>query len=147
MNKKSVMFVVLGVLFMLIVGSSIYIDFIAKTTKGFDYIIICQMILGISAVLTTLFMGLSLFPKKKNYELLLIAFLESIFVLGVIVLNYVIGYRNLVDVSNYVDHMGYISMEFNIILYFILVMIIGLLDLNLFIMDKLSLLKMDNKKA
>ena len=99
------------------------------------------MFLGIGGALIILFMGLNAFEKKENYELMFIAFLDVLLVLAVVVLNYVYGYKRVIDYSDYSDYMGYISMEFNIIIYMIFVCVMGLLALNLFIKEKLSLSK------
>ena len=99
MNNKKWLIVVFSVAALLLLGSSVYIDFIAKTSSGLTYVLIGQMFVGIIASLFTLFLGLAAFPKKKNYELLLIAFLELVFVLGLVILNYVYGYGNAINVS------------------------------------------------
>ena len=80
---------------------------------------------------------------KKTYELLFVGFLEILLVLSIVVFNYINGYGGVVDSNNYVDHMNYVSMEFNIYIYIIFVGIIGLLTLNSFVSEKLVLL---NKK-
>lgn len=138
MNNKKWLIVALSVIALLLLGSSIYIDFIAKSSKGLTYLLIGQIFIGIVASLLTLFLGLYAFPKKKNYELLFMAFLELVFVLGLVTLNYVYGYGNAIDKSDYIDYMGYVSMEFNIYIYIIFVAIIGLLNLNSFLKEKLN---------
>lgn len=146
MEKKKILYIVLGSLLVLLLGSTIYIDFIAKTSAGLTYLLIGQMFIGIAGTLTTLFLGLKAFENKKNYELLLIAFLEVLFVLGVVTINYVFGYGNAVNSVDYFDYMGFVSMEFNILIYVIFTAILGLLTLNAFINDKLNLMKLKEKK-
>lgn len=143
MKSRKTLFILLAVILFLLLGSSVYINFIAKTSSGFTYILLGQMFLGIVSCLMTLFIGLNVFLKKKNYELLFISFLEILFVLGLIVLNYVYGYKNVTNMDNYIEYMEYVSMEFNIYIYLIFMCIIGLLTLNLFIKEKLLLI---NKK-
>ena len=146
MKNKKILYIVLGSLLALLVGSSIYIDFIAKSTAGLTYLIIGQMFVGIAGALTTLFLGLKAFENKKNHELLFMAFLEILFVLGIITLNWLFGYGKVINAVDYFDYMGYASMEFNIILYGIFTVVMGLLALNAFINDKLSLMKSAEKK-
>ena len=146
MKNKKILYIVLGSLLALLVGSSIYIDFITKSSTGLTYLLILEMFIGIAGALTTLFLGLKVFENKKNHELLFMAFLEVLFVLGVITLNWIFGYGKVIDAVDYFDYMGYASMEFNIILYGIFTIVMGLLALNAFINDKLSLMKQVEKK-
>ena len=141
MNNKKWLIVVFSVAALLLLGSSIYVDFIAKTSSGLTYVLIGQMFVGIVASLLTLFLGLDAFPKKKSYQLLLIAFLELVFVLGLVTLNYVYGYGNAINRSDYIDYMGYVSMEFNICIYIVFVAVIGLLNLNAFLKERLNISK------
>lgn len=143
MKSKILLFIVLGAILVLLIGSSIYVDFIAESSNGVTYILIAQMFLGILGLLLTLFMGLKIFENKKSHELLFIGFLETVFVLSVVIFNYVYGYGTVINQSDYIDYMGYISMEFNIYLYIVFAGIIGLLTLNLFVKYKLSI--SDNK--
>ena len=143
MRNKKILYIILACLFAVILASSIYVNFIAKSIKLFDYILIGQIFLGIGASMITLFLGLNIFNNKKTYELLFVGFLEILLVLSIVVFNYINGYGGVVDSNNYVDHMNYVSMEFNIYIYIIFVGIIGLLTLNSFVSEKLVLL---NKK-
>ena len=139
MKNRNKLFLVLGVVLFVLIGSSVYISLIAKSSKGLDYLIIGQMFMGIGAVIFTLFMGLKVFDNKKGYEILFIAFLELLFVLGIVCLNYVYGYGRVVDSNNYIEHMRYVSLEFNIYIYLFFVFVIGLLNLNAFINEKFIL--------
>lgn len=141
MNNKKWLIVVLSIAALLLLVSSIYIDLIAKTSKGLTYVLIGQIFIGIIASLFTLFLGLDAFPKKKNYQLLFIAFLELVFILGLVTLNYVYGFGNAINRSDYIDYMGYVSMEFNICIYIIFVAVIGLLNLNAFLKERLNISK------
>lgn len=145
MNYKKWLIIALGSVGLLLLGSSIYVDFIAKSSKGLTYLLIGQIFVGIAGSLLTLFLGLNAFPKKKNHELLFIAFLELVFVLGLVTLNYVCGYGNVINRSDYIDYMAYVSMEFNIYIYVIFIAVIGLLDLNLYLKEKLSITKETNE--
>jgi len=146
-KNKVVLFIMLGALLTLLIVSSIYMDFIAKSSKGFTYILIGQMLVGILASLVTLFIGLKVFNNKKNYELLFIGFLEIMFVFGLVLLNYVYGYHNVVNSNNYIEYMEYVSMEFNLFIYLIFVFVIGLLTLNLFVANKINLINKKEKEA
>lgn len=139
MKNRDKLFLVLGVVLFVLIGSSVYISLIAKFSKGMDYLIIGQMFMGIVAVIFTLFMGLKVFDNKKGYEILFIAFLELLFVLGIVCLNYVYGYGRVVDSNNYIEYMRYVSLEFNIYIYLFFVFVIGLLNLNAFINEKFIL--------
>ena len=141
---KKYLFITLGVFLSIILGTSIYVN-VASSASGFTYILIAQIFVGILSVLATLFLGLYAFPKKKNYELMLFSFLESLFVLGILIFNYVYGYGGAVNSNNYIEHMEYISMEFTIYLYVIFVIIIGLLTLDLFVKERISLLSTSKK--
>lgn len=145
MKNKKILYIVLGSLLALLIGSSIYTTFIAKTSAGFTYLLIGQMFIGIAGALTTLFLGLKAFENKKNHELLFMTFLEILLVLGVVTLNWVFGYGKVINPVDYFDYMGYASMEFNIILYGIFTVVMGLLALNAFINEKLSLMKVEDK--
>ena len=144
MKQKMWMYIVLGVLLACLFGTSIYIDFISKSDNGLSLLLILQMFLGIIGSLVTLFFGLKVFSSKKSYELLLMAFLEVLFVLGIIIINYIYGYGRVVNYENYIEYMEYVSMEFNILLYMLFVGIIGLLTLTSFINEKFPLITKKN---
>lgn len=146
MSKKTLLFIILGSLLGLLLVSSIYMNFIATTSKGFTYVMLGQMFIAPVAVLITLFLGSSIFINKKNYELMFIGFLEALFVLGIVILNYVFGYRTSIVYSNYIEYMRYVSMEFNIFIYLLFTIIIGVLTLNLFIFNKFSFSKKEAKE-
>ena len=138
MINKKVLFIVLGVIFAILIGTSVYVNFLAKSSNGLTYILIGQILLGIVAAIATLFVGVNSFSNKKNYKLLFIAFLEILFALGLVTLNYVYGYNKIVEFSNYNEYMEYISMEMNLWVFAVFALIIGLLTLNLFIKDKMK---------
>ncbi len=141
MKSKKILFLVLSIVLFVLIGSSVYISLIAKSSKGIDYLIIGQMFVGIGAAIITLFMGLKAFDTKKAYQILFIAFLELLLVFAIVCLNYVYGYGRIVTSNNYIEHMKYISLEFNIYIYLIFIFIIGLLNLNAFINEKFILNK------
>ena len=145
MKNKKLLFIILSVILFVLASSSVYINLIAKSSKGMDYLIIGDMFLGIVAAITTLFFGLSVFENKKGYQILFIAFLELVLVLATVCLNYVYGYRNIVDSNNYIEHMRYVSLEFNIFIYCVFIFVVGLLNLNAFINEKVLIgKKLDN---
>lgn len=141
---KKYLFITLGVFLLILLGTSIFVN-VANSAAGFTYVLIGQIFIGIFSVIATLFLGLYAFVKMKNYELMLFSFLESLFVLGILIFNYVYGYGGVVDSNNYIEYMEYVSMEFTIYLYVVFVIVIGLLTLNLFVKEKISLLP-NNKK-
>ena len=67
--------------------------------------------------------------------------LELLFVLGVVTINYVWGYASVVNKYDYTDYMEFVSMEFNIYLYVILLVVIGLLNMNLYLNEKFQNIK------
>ena len=136
MKNKKILYVILSAILFVILVSSIYINFISKSGKGMDLLIIGNIFLGIGAAITTLFMGLKVFDSKKGYQILFIAFLELLLVLAIVCLNYVYGYGKVVNLNNYVDYMRYVSLEFNIYIYCLFIFVIGLLNLNSYISDK-----------
>jgi hypothetical protein len=136
-NKKQV-YIVLGIILGVLLCSSIYVNLIAKTTTGLMAVIIAQMIIGIGAAIFTLFTGLKLFEDKKNYELMLIALLELAFTGFLVTLNTTLGYASVVNYNDYIDFMSYVSLQYDIIIYFIFTIIIGVLTLNLFIKERFS---------
>lgn len=146
MNKKTLLFVILGSLLGLLLVSSIYMNFIAITSKGFTYIMLGQMFIAPVAVLVTLFLGSNVFINKKSHELMFMGFLQTLFILGLVLLNYVFGYRNAINYSDYIEYMRYVSMEFNVFIYLMFAIIIGVFTLNLFIVNKSSFSKSEEIK-
>jgi len=143
MKNKIVFYGVLIGILVLLLSGSVYIDFIANTSKGMSFLLISQMFVGISGVIFTLFAGLKFLNNKKSSELMFISFLEALFVLGLVIFNYTYGYNNAVNDNNYIEYMEYASMEFNVFIYIVFVVVLGLLNLNLYVNEKLN---MFNKK-
>jgi len=129
MKGNKVLYIILWIILFVLIGSSVYVDFISKSVKGVSYILLGQILLGVFSAIATLF----LCKNKKNYKVLFIAFLEILFVLGLVILNTVYGYKNLLDITNYNEYMEYVSMNINIYLFLAFNLIIGLLSLDLFI--------------
>ncbi len=136
--SKKVLFIVLGVILFLLVGSSIYVNFMAKSGVVVSYLLFAQIVLGLVAVITTLFASNKAFISKKSHEVLLIAFLESLFVLGLVILNTVVGYRDVTNIVNYGEYMEYVSMYMNIYLFLGFSLILGAFSLNFYIKSLLN---------
>ena len=68
--------------------------------------------------------------------------------MSLVILNYVSGYGGIVDRNNYIGYMQYVSMEFNICLYGLFVVVIGILVLNLYIKERFAVAseKLDNNE-
>ena len=136
MKSRKWLYGILCGVVLLLLGSSIYINFVTKNSNYLTYLLIGQMFVGIIGFLSILFLGLDGLEHKKSYELLFIGLLELLFVLGLVILNYVCGYASVVNKYDYTDYMGFVSMEFNIYLYIILLVVIGMLNINLYITEK-----------
>jgi len=87
MKGNKVLYIILWIILFVLIGSSVYVDFISKSVKGVSYILLGQILLGVFSAIATLF----LCKNKKNYKVLFIAFLEILFVLGLVILNTVGG--------------------------------------------------------
>lgn len=138
MKTKKNLFIILGVIFFLLIGSAIYVNFFAKSIQGLTYILLSQIFLGIISTMVTLFLGGRVMNNKKNYEILFLALLQCFFVLGIVTMCYVYGYNTVLDADNYTKYMEYISMNMNINLYMIFTFIFALLNFNLYIKEKIG---------
>lgn len=140
MKNKKILYITLIVDLVLLLGSSIFINFIAKNANLVSYIILGQIFIGILSCIVTLLIG-SETLNKKNYKVMFLSFLEILFVLSLIILNTTYGYRNILNDGVYKDYMIYVSTVINIYIYILFTCIIGLLNLHLFINDKLHVIK------
>ena len=140
-KMKIALYTIISILGFILLSASIYMNLIAKSSTGLTILLIAQIFIGIAGCLITLFMGLKVYNEKKNFELLCISFLEVLLVLGVVIFNYVNGYGSIVNRNDYIEYMEYVSMEYNIYVYIIFIVVIGILTLNLYLKEKLPLLK------
>lgn len=137
MNKR-IFYIVLGSVLFLLLGSSVYINFIAKNPNVINTFLLIQILLGLAVSIFTLYMGSSILVNRKNYEVMLISFLEVLFTLVLVILNIVYGYRNVVSAYEYSYYMEYVSMYMNVYLYGLFAFVMGLLTLNSFITYKVK---------
>lgn len=126
MKNNKGLYIILSVILLSLIGSSVYVNFFAKSSKLVSYILLGQIIVGVIAGMFTLF----LCRNKKNHEVLFIAFLEILFVIALVTLNTIYGYNNVLNVHNYAEYMEYISMYFNIYVFVVFGGVIGLFSLN-----------------
>lgn len=129
MKNNKILYIILASILFVLLGSSIYVNFIAKSSIVVSYVLLVQIIIGVMSAIVTLF----LCRDKKNYQVLLIAFLEILFTMGLVTLNTMYGYSNLIDITNYGEYMEYVSMNMNIYIFTIFGLIIGLFSLDQFI--------------
>ncbi len=137
MNRKA-FYIVLGVILFLLVGSSIYTNFICNNPTIVNYILLAQILLGVITSIFTLYVGSNILTNKKSYKIMLISLLEVIFVLLLVTLNVVYGYKNVINANVYNEYMEYVSMYTNIYIYGLFAFILGLLTLNSFITYKVK---------
>ena len=129
MKNNRILYIILASILFVLLVSSIYVNFIAKNSVAISYVLLVQIIIGIMSAIVTLF----LCRDKKNYQVLLIAFLEILFTMGLVTLNTMYGYSNVLDITNYGEYMEYVSMNMNIYIFTIFGLIIGVFSLNQFI--------------
>lgn len=132
MNRK-IFYIVLGVILFLLVGSSVYTNFICNNPNVVNYILLVQILLGVVSAIFTLYVGSSVLTNKKNYKIMLISLLEVLFTLILVTLNVVYGYKNVINVNVYNEYMEYVSMYTNIYIYGLFAFALSLLTLNSFI--------------
>lgn len=132
MNRK-IFYIVLGVILFLLVGSSVYTNFICNNPNVVNYILLVQILLGVVSAIFTLYVGSSVLTNKKNYKIMLISLLEVLFTLILVTLNVVYGYKNVINVNVYNEYMEYVSMYTNIYIYGLFAFVLSLLTLNSFI--------------
>lgn len=132
MNKKT-FYIVLGVILFLLVGSSVYTNFICKNSNIINYILLVQILLGVIVSIYTLYVGSNVLTNKKNYKIMLVSLLEVLFTLGLVTLNVVYGYRNAINANVYNEYMEYVSMYINIYIYGLFAFILGILTLNSYV--------------
>ncbi len=132
MNRK-IFYIVLGVILFLLVGSSVYTNFICNNPNIVNYILLVQILLGVVSAIFTLYVGSSVLTNKKNYKIMLISLLEVLFTLILVTLNVVYGYKNVINVNVYNEYMEYVSMYTNIYIYGLFAFVLSLLTLNSFI--------------
>ena len=129
MKNNKVLYIVLSSILLILVGSSIYINYIAKNSNVVSYILIAEIMLGIISGILTLFLCVG----KKSYKVLLISFLQVLLTIGLVILNTVYGYRELVNLNSYSEYMEYVSMNMNIYLFVIFGFVMGLFTLDQYI--------------
>lgn len=129
MKSNKVLYIVLSLILLVLIGSSVYVNFLCENTNVISYVLLGQIIVGIISSMVTLL----LCNNKKNHKVLFISFLEILFTLGLVCLNTFYGYKNAVNIANYAEYMEYVSMNMNIYLFVIFAGVIGLLSLDLFI--------------
>jgi len=129
MKNNKVLFIILGIVLFLLLGTSVYVNFIAKSSGVVSYVILSQIILGVVATISTLY----LCKNKKNHQVMFIAFLEILFSLSLVIFNTVYGYNKVMDINDYSQYMEYTSMNMNIYMYIIFAFVIGVFCLNSYI--------------
>ena len=129
MKNNRVLFIVLSAILVILLGSSVYINFMAKNSEVVSYMLLAQIMIGIISAIVTLFLCVG----KKNYKVLLIAFLQILFTIGLVTLNTVYGYNNLINSNNYSEYMEYVSMNMNVYLFVIFGLVMGIFTLDQFI--------------
>ena len=131
MKNNKVLYIVLGVILFALAGSSVYVNFIADNAEIVSYVLLSQIMLGIVSAIVTMFLCVG----KKTYKVLFISFLQVLFVLALVILNTVYGYKNIVNKIDYGEYMEYVSMNLSICLYIVFTAFIGLFSLRQYIKD------------
>lgn len=129
MKNNKILYVILSTILLVLVGSSVYVNFMAKDANLVSYIMIGEIMLGIASSIVTLFMCVG----KKSHKVLLISFLQVLFTIGLVTLNTVYGYKELVNLNSYNEYMEYVSMNMNVYLFIIFGVIMGLFTLDQYI--------------
>ena len=133
MKKNKIILLVLSVIVLALLGISVYVNFIAKNSSGFSYIILAGLLIGILGSMCMIIFGNKHLDNKKDYHVLTIGFLVLVFTLGISILNIVYGYNNLLDFNNYKEYMVYVSTITNTYIYALFTFVVGFIDLNLYI--------------
>lgn len=137
MKRKSLVYILLGVIGLLLIGCSIYINFIAKSSAGLSYIVLFGLMIGIFGSIGFILLGNKYLTDKKDYHIMFSAFLILVFTFALSILNVVYGYKGVVNVNDYKEYMVYVSAHTNLYIYGLFTSVIGVLTLNMFINQKL----------
>lgn len=129
MKNNKILGVILSIILLALVGSAVYVNFLAKDSSLVSYILLGEIMLGILSSVITLFLCVG----KKSYKVLLISFFQILFTIGVVILNTVYGYAKLIDFNSFNQHMEYISMNMNVYLFIIFGVFMGLFTLDQYI--------------
>lgn len=138
MKGKSLVYILLSFVGLLLIGSSIYVNFIAKSSEILSYIILVGLMVGIFGSISFILLGNKYLIDKKDYHILFVGFLILVFTFALSILNVVYGYKGIVNVNDYKEYMLYVSAHTNLYIYGLFTLIIGVLTLNLFINNKLK---------
>ena len=136
MKGKNILLIVIGVILLVLLGSSVYINFIANTGDNISYIVLADLIIGILGSISVILLGNKYLTNKKDHQVMFVGFLLLVFTLAISILNVVHGYNSVLEAGNYQKYMVYVSTITNIYIYLFFTLIIGIINLNLFIKNK-----------
>lgn len=136
--KNKVIIIFLSVLAFLLVGSSLYINLIARKDTGMSYIILIDLLIGIGASIYFIVLGNKYLENKKDYQIMFISLLILVFTLAISIFNVSVGYSNVLNINNYKSYMAYSSANMSLWIYVLYIVIIGIINLNMFIKYKIS---------
>lgn len=139
MKGKSLLYIILGAIVVLLVSIGIYINFISKDDVVSSYLVLLSLIIGIIGAVSFLVLGMKYLSNKKDYQIMFVSFLILLFTLGLGILNVIYGYHRVVNLNDYVGYMNYVSTYNNLYIYTFFTSIIGVINLNLFIKYKVSI--------
>lgn len=129
MKNNKILYIILSCILLILLGSSVFVNFIAKDSNLVSYVLLGEIMLGITSAIVTLFLCVG----KKSCKVLLISFLQIVFTIGLVILNFVYGYKKLVNFEAYNEYMEYVSMNMNIYLFLIFGAVMGLFSLDQYI--------------
>lgn len=133
MKKNKIILLVLSLILFVLVGVSVYVNFIAKDIKGMSYVVLGSLVFGVLGSIAVIMLGNKYLDNKKDYHVLTVGFLVLLFTLCINILNVVHGYGSLIDYNNYNEYMLYVSSITSVYMYAFFVGVVGLIDFNLYI--------------
>lgn len=129
MKNNKILYIILGAILFVLVGTSVYVNFMVKSSEVVSYILLAQIMIGIASSVVTLFMC----EHKKNHIVFTISFLQILFSIVIVILNTVYGYKELLDLNNYNEYMEYVSMNMNVYLFIMFGAFMGLFSLDQYV--------------
>lgn len=141
MKEKKGIVIPVAISIIINVISCILICFAFKNPSVSSYFILINMILSIIVSMYVFLKGNKYLQDKKDYEIMFVAFLLLMFTFLSMTLASVAGYKSVAYSTGYVSYMEYTSTLFNLLIYLIFILIIGIFNLNLYIKSKIINLK------
>lgn len=136
MKGKFLVYILLSFVGLLLIGSSVYVNFIAKSSEALSYIVLAGLMIGIFGSIGFILLGNKCLTEKKDYHIMFVGFLILVFTFALSILNVVYGYKGILNVNDYKEYMLYVSTHTNLYIYGLFTSIIGVLTLNMFINHK-----------